>query len=501
MMAFHDVVNLYFRNRESRDEILGLYSKHVVSATPEELSEILKVAVRYTDPEATAIVLGAGVRPEHELLMNLANKDTMSYRAGKGDIYKVAIQLLDAGANPQKRDERGNTCYHDAARMGNGELVRALADKGVKLTLSDDRDRTGLHLVSEYCFNNLKKVEQREKALKEAKERGMDEKRISSCEKDLENAKYDLEDYFVAAKAFLDAGVDVDQLDAMREKAHTLAVRAGAKKIAALLAGEYSEDDPDAERKIAAGGMTLHQAVIKNDAEAIRTIIDMGVGPDEVCDGEVYKGLTPLGIACSLKHLDSVKTLLEKGADPNHKDSSGVMPLVHVLFHTDFVFRQSPRTSGDIVKVMVEKGMNINGIVDEGGNNILTLSCMPRTTLDTYVIEESIRQKIGLDHTNSTGQTALMLISTVAQKEAEDIQMALLESGADALKKDNDGNTALMYACNNSNQRLARNMAEMLFDIGGATAEDTNNDGKTALDYAVSRNNESLVKLILSKMG
>lgn len=51
----------------------------------------------------------------------------------------------------------------------------------------------------------------------------------------------------------------------MLETAYKLAMRAGAKKISALLNGTYSPDEeqsPEAQAKIATGGMTLHEAVL-----------------------------------------------------------------------------------------------------------------------------------------------------------------------------------------------------------------------------------------------
>ena len=485
-------------DRGSHEEIVGLYKKYVPSATPEDLSDLATTAIRYVDPETLSIVIEGGYRPTPENLMSLAYKDTVSYRSKEGDMYKTTCILIDGKASPLRKNEEGNTCYHIAARSGNGEFIKALADKGVKLTLSDEDGRSGLHLVSEYCYNTLKKVEDRKKALQTAETEG-DEKRITSLKKDLELAVYDLEDYFRSAKTFLESGVDVDQVNSMGEKAHDLAVRRGAKKIASLLSGEYSEDSPDSEQKIAAGGMTIHQATVNNDCDAINAIIDMGADPNETNDAETFNGMVPLGIACSLRHVNAVKSLLAKGADPNLKDAHGLTPLAIMICTEQRGFPAKGATA-TIVGIMAENGLDMNGTVDEGGNSLLTLICTSTThPPDISVAEECIFRGTDVNLTNQGGQTALMLASGMNWKEAETLHTILLENGADAMKKDNWGNTALMYASNNSDLRMGRDMAVMMFELGQVSAKDVNNDGKTALDYAVTKNNETLVKLLLQK--
>lgn len=65
----------------------------------------------------------------------------------------------------------------------------------------------------------------------------------------------------------------------MLETAYKLAMRAGAKKISALLNGTYSPDEeqsPEAQAKIATGGMTLHQACYQNQSEVVEQLLMAG---------------------------------------------------------------------------------------------------------------------------------------------------------------------------------------------------------------------------------
>ena len=63
------------------------------------------------------------------------------------------------------------------------------------------------------------------------------------------------------------------------ETAYKLAMRAGAKKISALLNGTYSPDEeqsPEAQAKIATGNTTLHQACCQNQSEVVEALLTGG---------------------------------------------------------------------------------------------------------------------------------------------------------------------------------------------------------------------------------
>lgn len=140
----------------------------------------------------------------------------------------------------------------------------------------------------------------------------------------------------------LDAGVDPEAENNMLETAHKLAVRAGAKKLAALLDGSYSPDEensPEGQEKIAAGGMTLHQAVRKGDEEAVRALAAMGENLNEISEQETFEGLSPLAVACQTCNIQMASLLLELGADPAQKNGVGEQPIValfgpQIMLHT-----------------------------------------------------------------------------------------------------------------------------------------------------------------------
>ena len=70
-------------------------------------------------------------------------------------------------------------------------------------------------------------------------------------------------------------------------------------------------------------------------------------------NGESIKG-KPLNIAVHIRHIFLVKTFLEKGANPNVKNTKG-NTVLHELFET---FERKVTKSVKIAKILIENGSN-----------------------------------------------------------------------------------------------------------------------------------------------
>ncbi|QQO09186.1 ankyrin repeat domain-containing protein [Breznakiella homolactica] len=536
-MQINEIQNAYFQGT-GRDAILQMYKDFCAENAGDEAAKtamspgygggnLLHQAVKNVHPEAVEFLLEEGFNPNDPDSAGALPVFTLakySYPGSRkpepGEVRQTALLLLDARAGILRKDEADKLCYHYAARDGNWEFVDALKEKEANLTKADDKGNTGLHLAAEYSYNHVKDLEKaKEQVAKKKDEENLPEKQrspvsLAELEGRVTEKESRLEDYFKTARVFFEAGVDPDEKNNMLETAHTLAVRNGAKKIAALLDGSYSPEDdgnPDADQRLAAGGMTLHQAVRQKDTEAIRAIIEMGADPNEISDDQSFSGMMPLGVACSALNDGAVRLLLDLGADPRVKNGSG-SPAAAFLFGFGIDNPANWKAAGEkkqkaILRMLVEKGYDINDTVNDDGDTLLGLACRSPygkgSGYDSYkavVVDECLRLKADPDKASLGGQTPLMLACGGDFNTMESIQLLLLEAGAAVDRKDQWGNTALHYAAANSSLRGAKTLAEVLFDFGDPLPDAANNEGKTALDYATAKNNETLVKLLLTKI-
>ena len=488
---------------------------------------LLHIASQNAHPEAVVWLLEQGLEPNKasgygELPLFLLARKAFScgYLPRKGDIYRTAQALLDAGGSVLRRDSDGRFCYHHAAQAGNEEFLRALAERGVRLNKADQEGNTGLHLTAQACYNPLEALERVNEEIEEKhREDSLPVKQRSPISmEELEQRKKgiegELEDLFRCAVVLMDAGVDPEAENSMLETAHTLAVRAGAKKLAALLDGSYSpdeEDSPEGREKIAAGGMTLHQAVRKSDEAAVRALVGMGEDLNAISEQETFEGLSPLAVACQTCDIPMASLLLELGADPSQKNGAGEQPIV-ALFSPQIMLHRPrnlyrDRLAEQLVALLVQYGFDLDSSLNDQGDCLLGLACASpngkgsgRDSVINMVVEEAIRLGADVNRKNDAGQTPLMLSCASDFRTMEEVQTALLEAGADVALRDVEGNTVLHYVASQASRRDAVAMIELILDFGEPDANAVNLSGKTAMDYAVERDNTPLVKLLLPYM-
>ncbi|AIZ56704.1 ankyrin repeats (3 copies) [Candidatus Methanoplasma termitum] len=539
-MDQREIKSKYEQN--NRDAALESYSKAIETYRGQEdnINKLAVLAADFAHPEALQVLFNAGASPSfigdygYTLLHHLAiQNESMYIQKPAGAVAKTTLLLLDNKVSALRKDEnRGMTCYHYAAQNGAAEMVEALAERGTKLNMTDKDGNTGIHIACEYVRHAIKDVEYKkkdlesskkeyEKAVSRQKELGKNEAEIAEyvkkwvtntpekAQKNYDVAVQHAEDYFRTVKAFVAGGVDKDEKNSYDRSPLDIAVESDAKKIAAFLSGTLADGGNAA---VAAGGMTLHQAAEKGDVEAIKAIAGTGVDMNGLKDEEEHKlgGRTALAIAVAHLKADAVDALLSYGADPSFKDGKGRVAL-RFLFEPELKTSPNGKTFEEkviqkIIRSMKAAGFKIDQIVDDDGNTILNTACRSSRgmayngrTIKGEVIDEVMKNSPNINLPNRFGETPLMHACARDFEMMENIQLMMLEQGADVSAADKNGDTALHYAARNDDKNGARTLCDMLLEFG-ADAKAVNNVKQMALDIATQKNNEPLVKLLLNKM-
>gem|GEM_PF-259075 len=533
------------------------------------LNGLAFIAADYAHAEALSLLFNAGVSPAitdsnaSTLLHALAKQHRSgTHEKPAGAVAATANLLLDSGVSALRKEKAGDswTCYHYAAQNGMAEFMEVLAKHGAKLGLTDKNGNNGIHIACENTPNAIKKIDETKKKIEKATEhynrikstQDLSDEEIwarysgdssPKAQKAHEAAIQLFEDYFRLIKVFVEAGVDPNEKNGKDKSALDLAVKNNLKDIGAFLSGASAGDNDEAA---IVGGMTLHQATAKSDAEAIKAIISAGADPDSLLNIVIpedkkfaarnifnregipynFDGCTALTMAVCLLHVDAVKALLDCGADPSFKDGRGktaisyfftygfmhysTSKLMSHLFDHGFKTRYSDIFKENLIQKVINvtlgSAFNIDTLVDNDENTLFILACRYNCKnssfglkVKTAVIDEVLKHKPNFNLTNRFGETALMHCCAADFEVMENVQLTLLEGGADATTTSQNGETALHYAARNEHKSGAKILCDMLLEFG-ADANAVNNEGKTALDIATKNNNESLVKLLLTKM-
>ena len=146
-------------------------------------------------------------------------------------------------------------------------------------------------------------------------------------------------------------------------------------------------------------------------------------------EDEVIEGCTPLWAAADTGHLDVVKLLIKRKADADGRASKGSTPL-RVAAHEGHL---------DVVRCLVERGADVNA-QNNGGDTPLMIACYRgHLSVVTYLSNKGAF----LDQQCKVGGTAL---HDAAHKGHLEIVSQLLALGASQLPN-NQGLTPLLYAC------------------------------------------------------
>lgn len=294
----------------------------------------------------------------------------------------------------------------------------------------------------------------------------------------------------------------VQPVPAVAGEIHQAIADGNHSRVAKLLA-----DDPalvSLEANNDTHDLPLHTAVIHNDIEMVKLLLDAGSDVDCFDIDES----TPLHLAGHRRLPEMLDFLIEKGADINRRDKNGAYSLSFAAWGGDPAIVQKLIDAGadlnnrsldgytlmhpaaargltDLFDLLVERGNDINQATNRGTTPIHFASQGGQIEMVTRLLE------MGASPSNpdSLGRTPIRM---ALDREHIDVVCLLLDRGAPADVPDENGITPLFVASWRDNNELA----QLLIDHG-ANPNRTDEDGRAPLWWAVQDGAFDLVKTLI----
>jgi ankyrin repeat protein len=250
-------------------------------------------------------------------------------------------------------------------------------------------------------------------------------------------------------------------------------------------------------------------ARMDNHTATIRALLDDGA---RVNEGE-EDGWTPLHFAVRFDHPDTVRLLLERGADPNalarangnetmlntppHVSPRGLAALSDTPPYVSPLFLDTARSEKvTVAKMLLAAGARVNA-QDRDGRSPLAIAVLAgRVELVRLLLRKGANTEARFRWANDPSDrkpaaTALMMAALRGHSE---IVKLLLEAGAQASVQDGDGDSPLLLAAQLENATVAKLLLE-----AGAQVNVQSRDGVSPLVSAIQTGNVELVRLLLEK--
>ena len=427
----------------------------------------------------------------------------------------IACALIDAGADHKIIDEDGKSALFFAVIFGNQSVVKRFIKTGTDLNITDNQGMTVLmHAVQNSrtiivdllldAGADVDKVDKKGETVLMYCAQDQDAREFYIFEEWAIPIRhtYDLEDTATSAQKFISklikAGANVNVTDSQGKTSLIHAVEnVRANVVAELVDAGADVNIPDNEgrtalMKCAQRGKKrkVHPLYKRRHLEdhemtetpensiifkLIQSNADMNLTDDQ--------GKTALSLAVLNNNESMALTLLDAGADLSVIDDDGKSALFYAVINGN----------ESLVKRLVQAGPDLNITDNQGMTALMHAAQKHRVSL----VDELISAGGDVNRTDDKGRTALIHSAQSGDKRFSALMYrmymhhskldspystaaALIKARADLDASDDQEKTALMYALQKYNERLAHELID-----AGANVNKLDNQGKSALSYCL----------------
>ena len=361
-----------------------------------------------------------------------AAEDPRLVEAAKANDLVQVQSLLKAGVSPNSIAPDGSTALHWAAHRDNLPMLDALLAAGAKPDLATRYKVVPLTLAAQN--GNAQAIDHLLKA--GASPDAVSEEDDSALMTAARNGRLD------AVRALLRAGANVNMAESFKGQTPLMFAAGEGNVQAAELLIEFGADR---KARSKAGYTPLLFAVRNNQLDAVKFLLSKGGDPND----KIGDGTSALSISILNADFDISSVLLDAGANPNTPDSRGYPLHVVVWLHRpgappDFAMsgvdpQPVPRPSGkldhiDILKKLLAKGANPNVEITFTEGRFVPGGGLSRNPPAL---------QIGRHYLSYTGATPFYL---AARNGDVEMMRILAQNGADPKKPNKHGVTPLMGA-------------------------------------------------------